>query len=482
MASAYEDRIAAKPKAFQILPVELNQHIALFLEHDKDLVNLRASCRAIKEAIDDDDSLWFKRFHAMYDTPSGFNPNSPDYKTKIRELYQKRSKYLVLYPTRFRIGNTKKEQDTLKLVAGLINDSFNSSSWVFRNHDGGEAELTCRNIEAFKDFVKRSGIIDDLFRPRPTRNHKANGRCDPTTKSYNHTLAAVQLMCTPSILTEPGNIYGFEDSQVWAYATIRTAPIFGGFNKTEINMEWILHVMNFFKYHMRKHEENTLFEPFNKLNKAEQPSYWQSHIHNGPMALGVHWKGTYAYLDRDEMRQIRSGSRDGKVLIDRNVDHGDASIQTMNITSPDSTGFLWPALFEQHLRSTTSNDRLPRTRAQRRSGEDVQFERFNQRFQALGFDDEDFNAVGWLNELPNQQGISGWKRMTMMKYFEDGNGGWDTNALWAYEGVVLPGGQIMLGRWWSPEAPVPNREVYTGPFIFWNTDAACDRVECDLHH
>lgn len=336
---------------------QLNQHIAFFLEHDKDLVSLRASCRAIKEAIDDEDSLWFKRFHAIYDTPSGFNPNSPDYKTKVRELYQKRSKYLVLYPTRFRIGNTKKEQDTLKLVAGLINgeypswssprssgcfslllklctdicpvDSFNGSSWVFRNYDSGETELTCRNIEAFKDFVKRSGIIDDLFRPRPTRNHKANGRCDPVTKSYNHTLAAVQLMCTPSILTEPGNVYGFEDSQVWAYATIRTAPIFGGFNKTEINMEWILHVMNFFKYHMKKHEENTLFEPFNKLTKAEQPSYWQSHIHNGPMALGVHWKGTYAYLDRDEMRQIRSGSRDGKVLIDRNVDHGDASIQVL---------------------------------------------------------------------------------------------------------------------------------------------------------
>ena len=42
--------------------------------------------------------------------------------------------------------------------------------------------------------------------------------------------------------------------------------------------------------------------------------------------------------------------------------------------------------------------------------------------------------------------------MTMMKYFDDDTDptGIDLNALWAYEGVVLPGGQIAVGRWWSP--------------------------------
>ncbi|KKY19041.1 hypothetical protein UCDDS831_g05673 [Diplodia seriata] len=482
MATAYQKRIAAKPKAFQVLPVELNQQIAFYLEHDKDFVNLRASCRAIKDAIDADDSLWFKRFHAVYDPPSDLDPDSPGYKAKIRELYQKRARHLLLYPVRFRIGNTKKEQETLRLVAGLLNDSYNGPAQVRKQYETGEVYVTCRNIDAFKKFVSRSGIIEHMFRPRPTRNHKANGNCDAAMNKYNPALAAVQLMCAPTILKHPGNIYGFEDSQMWAYSTIRTAPIFGGFNKTEINMEWVLHVMNFFKYHIGKSDERTLFEPFNRLESNEKPSYWQGSLHNGPSDLGVHWKGTYSYLDREEMRLIRSGAHHGHVLIDHNVDHGDASIQTMNITFPDSTNFNWPAVFEHHLRSTTSDDHPPRTRAQRRSGEVIQFQRFNQRFQAVGYDDEDFNAAGWLNELPNQHGIAGWKRMTMMKYFEDGNGGWDNNALWAYEGVVLPGGRLMLGRWWSPENPVPNREVYTGPFIFWNTDASCDRIECDLHH
>ena len=41
------------------------------------------------------------------------------------------------------------------------------------------------------------------------------------------------------------------------------------------------------------------------------------------------------------------------------------------------------------------------------------------------------------------------------------------NGCWAYEGVVLPGGMIMLGRWWSPMDDMEERHCM-GPFIFWN--------------
>lgn len=62
-----------------------------------------------------------------------------------------------------------------------------------------------------------------------------------------------------------------------------------------------------------------------------------------------------------------------------------------------------------------------------------------------------FNASGWLTPMPHQHGIPGWQKMQMMKYYDDGFGGIAWDALWAYEGVVLPGGQIMLGRWWNPD-------------------------------
>lgn len=80
--------------------------------------------------------------------------------------------------------------------------------------------------------------------------------------------------------------------------------------------------------------------------------------------------------------------------------------------------------------------------------------------------------------------------MTMMKFFFDSQGRPDEEALWAYEGVVLPGGQIMVGRWWSPDdtaltsknvraSRMFEREswltllalqMYSGPFVFWNVD------------
>lgn len=43
------------------------------------------------------------------------------------------------------------------------------------------------------------------------------------------------------------------------------------------------------------------------------------------------------------------------------------------------------------------------------------------------------------------------------------------NGCWAYEGVVLPGGMIILGRWWSPMDDSGEKRCM-GPFIFWNVD------------
>lgn len=76
----------------------------------------------------------------------------------------------------------------------------------------------------------------------------------------------------------------------------------------------------------------------------------------------------------------------------------------------------------------------------------------NIQFVGQGEDLEDeFNAIGWLNPLPPQAGISGWQRITFMKHFIDDFDQMDQvelDNLWAYEGVVLPGGRIILGRWW----------------------------------
>lgn len=78
--------------------------------------------------------------------------------------------------------------------------------------------------------------------------------------------------------------------------------------------------------------------------------------------------------------------------------------------------------------------------------------------------------------------------MTMMKYYMDRNGAMDMASLWAYEGIVLPGGMIIIGRWWHPVPGEPQDvsvyhdhccihvltidQEYTGPFILWNVDSS----------
>jgi hypothetical protein len=108
-------------------------------------------------------------------------------------------------------------------------------------------------------------------------------------------------------------------------------------------------------------------------------------------------------------------------------------------------------------------------------------------FTGYGNDAERFQCSGIVHPLPPQHGIPGWQRVTLMKYFDPLSSGprdlatsptsgdgiaFDddvgiNSGCWAYEGVVLPGGMIMLGRWWSPMDDMEERHCM-GPFIFWN--------------
>ena len=137
-------------------------------------------------------------------------------------------------------------------------------------------------------------------------------------------------------------------------------------------------------------------------------------------------------------------------------------------------------------------------------------------FSGSGNDAEHFDCSGILHPLPPQAEIPGWYRISMMKYFdpltqpnsmppqtgstwasvqsppseadapdmpyEPAGAGYNVGdkyqidddaeintGCWAYEGVVLPGGMIMLGRWWSPMDDTGSKRCM-GPFIFWNVD------------
>jgi hypothetical protein len=122
---------------------------------------------------------------------------------------------------------------------------------------------------------------------------------------------------------------------------------------------------------------------------------------------------------------------------------------------PDGRELPWPPVFEDRLRSlendagkqqgmkTQGRNFIPKATA----GGSIQFE-------GKGEDLEDeYMALGWLNPLPPQGGIPGWQRITFMKHFTEDYENPNEDNLWAYEGVVLPGGRIILGRWWFASEP-----------------------------
>ncbi|KAF2088704.1 hypothetical protein K490DRAFT_38547, partial [Saccharata proteae CBS 121410] len=448
---------------------QLNQEIALYLRNDRDLVHFRAVCHDTKDAIDSEDSFWFKRFHIKYDPTVSIGKGSTAYKETLRKLYQTRAFYSRTL-VEFKQGHTNLEKGCLKMIIGMIVDSFQGIPFVLRrdyNH-----QLYSRNLRRLRHYSNKiySNLLDEVL-------FQAFG-----AENTNPMLHAVQVTFTAWCLRKSfgyGN-FSFESSQRAAYASPFKEPIFHGFNKQTVNMKWILHVMNFFKYHITEEDNATLSQPFWDLGNEQYPTLWQGPLQNGPSKPGRYWKGTYAYIEREEVTLLRNNGRpsanDNKVFVDHNVDHGDEAIQTMSLDFPNNFPFKWPQTFETHLKSL-EQPQFARTRAQHSQSPPFQSSRY--RFQANGWDNENFSGSGWLQTLPTQFGIPGWKRMTMMKYFENEHETWDEYALWAYEGVVLPGDQIIIGRWWSPEEDTPTDQLYTGPFIFWNVDASIPGT--DLH-
>ena len=76
------------------------------------------------------------------------------------------------------------------------------------------------------------------------------------------------------------------------------------------------------------------------------------------------------------------------------------------------------------------------------------------------------------SSAPSSSSSSGSGSMPLPSHHHQQFGGGDDEAeldadCWAYEGVVLPGGMIMLGRWWSP---LDETRRCMGPFVFWNVD------------
>lgn len=94
---------------------QLNQHIASYLEEDRDICNFRLVCQNTRNAIDGDKfSFWRKRFRDAFDPLLHATNN-----TTVKETYQHRCK-VVKHGVNFRSGRSSPEVEYLKVLRDLV--------------------------------------------------------------------------------------------------------------------------------------------------------------------------------------------------------------------------------------------------------------------------------------------------------------------------------------------------------------------------
>ncbi|KAH3918232.1 hypothetical protein HBI56_143460 [Parastagonospora nodorum] len=438
--------------AFNALPIELNQAIARELDTDQDIARYAFVCRSTNNAVNaDKGSFWRAKFREKYAFKEGRS------NTELRSIYQVRSKHLrrgVVYP--FYRGHNRREVDAILVLKDLIVESFQGS---FGIDEFGRPR--CKNHTVLRNFVLDSKILLNGRRAPPARNEP---------DSVHPMLAAVKLMCSHFLFElEDANhqVFALEESQRVVYMATNKAPLYSGPSLSEINMDWVLHCLNFFRDHMMNEAAATLYDAVSELSPMQKPSAWQEPLRNGSYTLGSHWKGTYSFLDVPEITKLRKMSSDEDAeafFCDKNVDEG--KIQSLQLDFVEGAQLRWPNIFEKRLHSLR-NTVEPQGRAKPKGEPGSE----NVQFTGTGVDlEDDFNAIGWLNPLPPQHGIPGWQRITFMKHFMDDFDQVEQDNLWAYEGVVLPGGRIILGRWWYASENVDFNNDYNGPFILWAVD------------
>ena len=143
-------------------------------------------------------------------------------------------------------------------------------------------KLISNNLTCLEFFIKKSDILVNVF-AWPT--------CEVNTHSL---LQVIQLIFTPWSLKFPNDypIWAFPLSQKAVYSHPNRAPLF--YNQmTKVNLELLLHIANFFKWHLTSEGEVTLFNQYQELDNNERPRIWQHKLEQHTTRIGKTWLGCH---------------------------------------------------------------------------------------------------------------------------------------------------------------------------------------------
>lgn len=236
-------------------------------------------------------------------------PVEPQTSIQLKKTYQHRKKYLSKRSVFMSDGKIQSAQekkclhilrDMIKGMLDVTIVAFNHSlTFVSESFNGpfGRDEYcrkTCPNMDSIRQFALATNILRDMFLERQTTSQ---------------LMEVIQVLLTHVSLDLKLGLRAncFEHSQQQAYLSSQKQPLFLGERKQYINFTWLRHTINFFRHHFINENDGLLAQYLSELQPDELPSGWTTKIENGVQELGTYWKGTYAYIDHNEIEALRKG-------------------------------------------------------------------------------------------------------------------------------------------------------------------------------
>ncbi|OOF97676.1 hypothetical protein ASPCADRAFT_513362 [Aspergillus carbonarius ITEM 5010] len=386
--------------------------------------------------------IWRRRFKDLYDVPRHYSSNEIKIKYQIRAIVLSR-------PINFQYGQKEKQTFWLEVMRDMLLES--------------NEKTISKNLERIRCL-----LLGSVFLSRPVSGYGQKEADRPSD-----LFCAIQLCLTDLALDPLMSVRclrtDYDIGAVYTYG-VETRPVV---NSNKLDLEKILHIRNFWLRHLLNPGEATFCASYSSLPSSYKPTPWGK---VAPVEASAPWLGYDSCIHPYPVSLGKLENRQTCADLDGHwTQVGFMSLQI----KPDPNPLNWPPLFETIIPVDYSNSQRSYFRGVRKSSGSI--------------DERLCSVRGFYEPIPIPQGgFPGWCRICFAVYERDPNDlppaatydttepatdeyawlfqeGWPPSDLEAefywirgYEGVVLPGGRIMLGSWVDMINTADR-----GPFIFW---------------
>ncbi|KAB8199699.1 hypothetical protein BDV34DRAFT_231004 [Aspergillus parasiticus] len=434
---AFQTSVRSQSNLLQRLPAEVH--------------SLNYSVLPAQKLLPGESSVWRYRFMKLYDTPPG------RVSSELKIEYQIRS-IVLSQKISFRFGQNEEQLLWLTVMQGILLEAL-----TITEIDG---VVYSKTFERIREALQLSAP-DILNRPL-----SGYGNTKPDRPS--DLFCGLQLCLTGLALDPKMSVRclrtDYDIANVYSYQTEITRPLI---DIKKLELPTILHIRNFWVRHLLSPNEATYCTSYAKLPVDQRPKVWSTIKEN--VELGTNWVGYWSCVHPYPETVTELENRQSCADLNTHWIQGDTDPLVFQIR-PDLNTLNWPPEFNRIIPMVGPESHRLYFRGLQKLGDDL--------YPVRGFTEPIRGSQG---------GFPGWQRICFAIYAADREqlpllleigelepsddeaacllselwppGELETDFLWiqGYEGVILPGGKIMLGQW-VDMIDMTER----GPFIFWN--------------